>query len=66
MATMKRRHTPLSEKQQQDYATLVGQDEYNDTDSLLKEKSYKYNQPPPQQPIIYSSNEVRGLERSRD
>lgn len=52
MATMKRRHIPLSEKQP-DYDSLIN-DEYNDS---FKEKTHKY-QPQPQ-PIVYSSNKVR-------
>ena len=51
MATMKRRHIPLSEKQR-DYS-----DEYNDTDSY-KQKNHKY-QVQPQQAVSYSSNPVR-------
>jgi hypothetical protein len=45
MATMKRRHIPLSEKQA-DYTS----EEYNDG---LKEKTQKY-----QPTIVYSSNKV--------
>lgn len=62
MATMKRRHIPLSEKQQ-DYAALSGDDyngvDYNETEDI-KEKNYKY-QPQPQRPIVYSSNKVFAL-----
>lgn len=54
MATMKRRHIPLSEKQEE-YTALAGE-EFNDTD-ISKEKVYKY-QPQPQQPVVYSSNKV--------
>lgn len=55
---MKRRYTPLTEKQQ-DYAAVDEGDEYNDTDSLLKEKNYKYQQQPLQPAIVYSSNKVK-------
>ncbi|CAO0794622.1 unnamed protein product [Mucor circinelloides] len=50
--TMKRRHIPhVSEKQQQDYTALAG-DDYIDT----KEKAYNRYRPQPQAPVVYSSN----------
>lgn len=53
--TMKRRHIPhVSEKQQQDYTALAG-DDYIDT----KEKAYNRYRPQPQAPVVYSSNKVR-------
>ncbi|KAI9257774.1 Dolichyl-phosphate-mannose-protein mannosyltransferase-domain-containing protein [Helicostylum pulchrum] len=59
MATMKRRHIPLSEKQP-DYDSLIN-DEYNDS---FKEKTHKY-QPQPQ-PIVYSSNKnIAFLQRNQ-
>lgn len=52
---MKRRHIPnVSEKQQQDYPAVAG-DDYIDT----KEKAYNRYRPQPQAPVIYSSNKVR-------
>lgn len=52
---MKRRHIPMSEKQQHEYAAVVDNQYINDDD--LKSKNYRY-QPPPPAAIIYSSNEV--------
>lgn len=52
---MKRRHIPnVSEKQQQDYPAVAG-DDYIDT----KEKAYNRYRPQPQAPVVYSSNKVR-------
>lgn len=47
---MKRRHIPLSEKQEE-YTTLTGSEDID----MSKEKVYKY-QP---QPVVYSSNKVK-------